>query len=113
MILRGIAASDGIGLGRAVCVREESLDYSGVTYSGKDSEKARLQEGIEQFNQRTTAMAAEIRERVGEKESEILTGQVTMLADPFMLSQMQEAPRPRWTPSAPCTRICLPMWRMS
>ena len=91
MILRGIAASDGIGLGRAVCVREESLDYSAVTYSGKDSEKARLQEGIERFNQRTSAMAAEIRERVGQKESEILTGQVSMLADPFMLSQMQEA----------------------
>ena len=91
MILRGIAASDGIGLGRAVCVREESLDYSAVTYSGRDSEKARLQEGIERFNQRTSAMAAEIRERVGQKESEILTGQVSMLADPFMLSQMQEA----------------------
>ena len=91
MILRGIAASDGIGLGRAVCVREESLDYSAVTYSGKDSEKARLQEGIERFNQRTSAMAAEIRERVGQKESEILTGQVSMLADPFMLSQMHEA----------------------
>ena len=91
MILRGIAASDGIGLGRAVCVREESLDYSAVTYSGKDSEKARLQEGIQRFNQRTSAMAAEIRERVGQKESEILTGQVSMLADPFMLSQMHEA----------------------
>ena len=25
MILRGIAASDGIGIGKAVCVREQSL----------------------------------------------------------------------------------------
>ena len=91
MILRGIAASDGIGLGRAVCVREESLDYSDVPYSGKEAEKARLQAAIEEFNQRTSAMAAEIRERVGQKESEILTGQVSMLADPFMLSQMHEA----------------------
>lgn len=49
MILQGIAASDGVGLGRAVCVREEKLDYSDVRYSGKESEKARLASAIEQF----------------------------------------------------------------
>ena len=91
MILRGIPASDGIGIGRAVCIREESLDYSDVQYAGKDVEKVRLQTAIEQFNERTSAMAARLRERVGQKESEILTGQIAMLADPFMLSQMQEA----------------------
>lgn len=91
MILRGIAASDGIGLGRAVCVQEENLDYSSVAYSGKESEKARLQAAIEQFEQRTSAMAEHIRQQVGDKESEILTGQIAMLADPFMRSQMQDA----------------------
>ena len=91
MILKGIAASDGFGIGRAVCVREESLDFSGVSYSGKDAEKARLQSAMEQFNQRTAAMAENIRERVGQKESEILTGQIAMLADPFMVSQMHDA----------------------
>lgn len=91
MILRGIAASDGIGLGRAVCVREENLDYSNVRYSGKETEKARLLNAMEEFNQRTSVMAEHIRERVGEKESEILTGQISMLADPFMRSQMQDA----------------------
>lgn len=91
MILRGVAASDGIGLGRAVCVREVNLDYSHVAYSGKDSEKARLQSAIEQFEQRTSAMADRIREQVGQKESEILTGQIALLADPFMRSQMQDA----------------------
>ena len=91
MILRGIAASDGIGLGRAVCVREENLDYSDVAYSGKESEKARLQAAIEEFEKRTSAMAEHIRQQVGDKESEILTGQIAMLADPFMRSQMQDA----------------------
>lgn len=91
MILKGINASDGVGLGRAVCVREESLDYSSVPYSGKEAEKARLKNAMEEFNQRTAAMAERIREQTGPKEAEILTGQITMLADPFMLSQMQEA----------------------
>jgi len=90
MILRGIAASDGIGLGRAVCVREETLDYSVVPYSGKETEKARLQAAMEEFNRRTAAMADRIREQTGPKEAEILTGQMTMLSDPFMLAQMQE-----------------------
>ena len=91
MILQGIAASGGVGLGRAVCVREEKLDYSGVAYSGKESEKDRLQAALEEFEDRTDAMAKRIRERVGEKEAEILIGQITMLADPFMHSQMEEA----------------------
>ena len=91
MILQGIAASDGVGLGRAVCIREEKLDYSGVAYSGKDTEKVRLTSAIEEFNARTAAMAERIKARVGQKESEILTGQISMLADPFMRSQMDEA----------------------
>jgi len=91
MILQGIPASDGVGLGCAVCVRDEKLDYSEVRYSGKDTEKSRLQAAIEEFERRTTAMAERIRAQVGQKESEILTGQVTMLADPFMRSQMEEA----------------------
>ena len=91
MVLKGINASDGVGLGCAVCVREESLDYSDVPYSGKEAEKTRLQNAIDEFNQRTAAMADRIREQTGPKEAEILTGQITMLADPFMLSQMQEA----------------------
>ena len=68
MVLKGINASDGVGLGRAVCVREESLDYSDVPYSGKEAEKTRLQNAIDEFNQRTTAMADRIREQTGPKE---------------------------------------------
>ena len=35
-------------------------------------------------------MAEDIRQRVGEKESEILSGQIMMLSDPFMTGQMEE-----------------------
>jgi phosphotransferase system enzyme I (PtsI) len=48
-----------------VCVREENLDYSDVAYSGKESEKARLQAAIEEFEQPTSAMAEHIRQQVG------------------------------------------------
>ena len=49
MVLKGINASDGVGLGCAVCVREESLDYSHVPYSGREAEKARLQAAIDEL----------------------------------------------------------------
>ena len=91
MILRGIAASDGIGIGKVVRVQEQNLDYSAVKYGGKEAEKDRLQAAITQFNEKTTDMAEHIRTQVGEKESEILTGQIMMLSDPFMQSQMGEA----------------------
>ena len=42
MELRGIAASDGIGIGNAICIREQSLDYSGVGYAGKMCIRDRL-----------------------------------------------------------------------
>ena len=90
MILHGIGASEGIGIGKAVCVREQNLDYSAVSYGGKEVEKDRLQAAIQQFNERTSAMAEHIRTQVGQKESEILTGQISMLSDPFMQSQMTE-----------------------
>ena len=90
MILHGIGASEGIEIGKAVCVREQNLDYSAVSYGGKEVEKDRLQTAIQQFNERTSAMAEHIRAQVGQKESEILTGQIAMLGDPFMQSQMTE-----------------------
>ena len=90
MILHGIGASEGIGIGKAVCVREQNLDYSAVSYGGKEVEKDRLQAAIQQFNERTSAMAEHIRAQVGQKESEILTGQIAMLGDPFMQGQMTE-----------------------
>ena len=91
MELRGIAASDGIGIGNAICIREQSLDYSGVGYAGKEAEKQRLQRAVEQFNETTQALAERIGAEVGDHEAEILTGQITMLADPFLRSQMEDA----------------------
>ena len=91
MTLHGVGASAGIGIGTAVCVREQNLDYTSVPFSGAEQEKARLRAAADLFTQRTQAMADDITKRVGEAEAAILTGQIMMLEDPFMLSQMEEA----------------------
>lgn len=91
MTLHGVGASAGIGIGTAVCVREQNLDYTSVPFSGAEQEKARLRAAADLFTQRTQAMADDITNRLGEAEAAILTGQIMMLEDPFMLSQMEEA----------------------
>ena len=90
MTLQGIGASDGIGLGKVLSVRPASLDYSAVVSGGPETERSRLTAAIARFTETTTAMAESLRADVGEKESEILTGQVVMLSDPFMQSQMTD-----------------------
>ena len=90
-MLKGVGASAGIGIGKVICIREQSLDYSQVICQGKDKEKERLKAAAETFCEVTQKMAEDIRERVGQKESEILTGQVMMLQDPFMMGQMEDA----------------------
>ena len=86
----GIGASAGIGIGRAVLVRLPDLDYSHVVFQGAQAEKARLSAAAAAFTERTSAMAEAMRERVGEKQAEILLGQIMMLGDPFMTSQMND-----------------------
>ena len=106
MILRGIGASGGIGIGRAVCIREQNLDYSAVQYAGKEVEQKRLQHAIEQFNRQTTDLAERLRVQVGQKESEILTGQIAMLSDPFMQGQMTEAIEAGQCAEAAVDQVC-------
>ena len=89
-MLKGVGASSGIGIGTIVCIREESLDYSKVVFQGEAEEKAGLKEAVDTFCKVTQEMAEDIRQRVGEKESEILSGQIMMLSDPFMTGQMEE-----------------------
>ncbi len=90
-MLKGVGASAGIGIGKVICIREQNLDYSQVQYQGREQEKARLKQAVETFCEKTQRMAEDIRQRVGQKESEILSGQVMMLSDPFMISQMEDA----------------------
>lgn len=76
---------------RVICIREQNLDYSQVQYQGREQEKARLKQAVETFCEKTQRMARTSSQRVGQKESEILSGQVMMLSDPFMVSQMEDA----------------------
>ncbi len=91
MILKGTAASAGIGIGKVYIVSNDLPDYSGVQAGSPEEEKQRLTDAIAQFRSMTEEMAEKTRIHVGEKEAGILEGQLEMIADPMMEEQMQDA----------------------
>ena len=89
-MLKGTGVSDGCGIGTAVVIKEEVLDYSAVVYTSADEEKARLNAAVNTFCKKTENIAAALEKNAGEKEAAILRGHIEMIHDPFMVSQMQE-----------------------
>lgn len=90
MLYQGIAGAEGIGIGTVLLVREPTLDYSHIVFAGAEPEKQRLQNAVTVFTEKTAAMQEKMKQTVGEKQAEILSGQIMMLNDPFMSAQMQE-----------------------
>ena len=91
MILRGIGASGGVGMGPAVCLRAAAPDRAGRGYAGVEDERARLRAASCQVERETAALAERMRVRAGESEPAILTGQITMLRDPELELQLDRA----------------------
>ncbi len=89
-MLKGIGASQGYGIGKAVIINDMNTDYSNIEYSNEENEKARLKNAVESFTAETNKLAEQLKKSAGEKEAEILEGHIVMLRDPFMISQMEE-----------------------
>ena len=86
---KGIGASAGIGIGNVVIIKEQSLEYTMRTVSDIDAEIKRINDAIDTFSARTQEMAEDIKQRLGEKEAEILEGQLLMVMDPSLTSEME------------------------
>lgn len=87
-MLKGIGASDGIGIGRALKLVEKPIVYEDVTVSDPEAEKQRLADAVQAFCERSEARAKQMDETGA--DGAILRGHIAMLSDPYMLSQMNE-----------------------
>ena len=85
---KGIAASRGIGIGSVCVIAEHDLSYEKRKIEDTASEKERFNKAVEDFKKETSAMAADIRKRLGPKEAEILEGHLVMISDPSMAGEM-------------------------
>ena len=105
-MLKGTGASAGVGIGHALVVKEQVLDFSGVKFSGEAEEKQRLSAAAAQVSERLHAMATSMTEKVGAHAAEILSGQIMMLSDPFMMGQMEEQIAAGNTAEAAVDTVC-------
>ena len=85
---KGNGASAGIGIGKVVVIKEQSLDYKKETITDAEAEKKRLSEAIEVFIDKTTKMVEAMKVTAGEQESEILEGHILMIQDPAIKEQI-------------------------
>lgn len=86
---KGIAGSDGVGIGKAVLIKEQDLSYESCSHLTVGEETKRFEDAVREFTEKTTAMADAMRDSVGEKESEILMGHVLMISDPAMTDEVK------------------------
>lgn len=87
-MLRGIGASDGIGIGKALKLVDKPIVYEDITVADTAAEKQRLQTAVQAFCSKCEAQAKRMDETGA--DGAILRGHIAMLSDPYMLSQMSE-----------------------
>lgn len=85
---KGIAGSEGIGIGKVVLIEEHEINIENEKVEDSDGELARLQAAIEKFVADTTAMAEKMDVTVGKKDADILRGHIQMLQDPMIEEQV-------------------------
>ena len=89
-MLKGIAASEGIGIGKIFAVTQQKITYEQKPVIGVHKEIDRLHDAIDTFVEKTEALAEKMEQSVNEKDAKIIRGHITMLSDPFMISQMED-----------------------
>ena len=80
-MLKGIAASEGIGIGTVMIIEEHSLAYTPRTIANTDAEIQHYQNAIEDFCKETVEQAEALKKSAGKKEAEILEGHIQMAKD--------------------------------
>lgn len=87
-MFKGIAGSEGIGVGRVVIIEEHEVVIEDKTITDVDAEIQRVQSAIEKFVNVTTEMADKMEATVGAKDADILRGHIMLLRDPTIEEQI-------------------------
>lgn len=88
-MLKGVNASDGIGIGKVMLIEEVSLDYEKKQITDTQAEIERYKKAYEAFCEKTEKQAENVKNTIGEKEADIILGHLLMLKDPAMSSSIE------------------------
>ena len=105
-MLKGIGASDGIGIGRVMMIAEQSLEYTPKQITDVDAELERYRGAVDKFCDNTVEQANAIRQSTGDKEAEILEGHIAIIRDPFMGGEIENLIKANQCAEAAVDQIC-------
>lgn len=89
-MLTGTGASSGIGIGKAVIIRDIQPEVVMRSIDDRESESRRLAEILENTREETARIAERLRERVGESEAQILESHVLLMSDPALIDEVDK-----------------------
>ena len=89
-MLKGTAASEGIGIGKILLIEEVSLAYTPHAIEDPAAEKARFQEAVAAFIADTKEKMEALKQSAGEKEALIMQGHISMIEDPYLQGETEK-----------------------
>ncbi len=105
-MLNGIGASEGIGIGRVMIIKEQTLEYTPKEVTDIEAELKRFRGSVDKFCDNTMAQADAIRQSTGEKEAEILLGHIAIIRDPFMGGEIENLIKANQCAESAVEQIC-------
>ncbi len=105
-MLNGIGASEGIGIGRVMIIKEQTLEYTPKEVTDIEAELERFRGSVDKFCDNTMAQADAIRQSTGEKEAEILLGHIAIIRDPFMGGEIENLIKANQCAESAVEQIC-------
>lgn len=87
---KGIGASKGYGIGRAVIYKEADLKYEKKSGCDPKEQKERLEKALETFFSRNEALHKKAAKTAGDAAAEIIMGHIMMMKDPYMCSEIEK-----------------------
>ena len=88
-MIKGTAASDGIGIGKILLLEEASLEYTPRAVEDPEAEVGRFRRAVEELIAETERDAAALRETAGEKEALIMEGHISLINDPALKGETE------------------------
>ncbi len=88
-MLKGVNASEGIGIGKVMLIEEVSLDYEKKQITDTQAEIDRYIKVFDAYCEKTEKQAENIKNTIGEKEADIILGHLLMIKDPAMSSSIE------------------------
>ena len=88
--VKGIAASDGIGIAPAYLLVDPDLSYDKVKVDDTAAEYARVEQAFQDSIEELTQIKENAKDRLGEEELGVFDAHIAILSDPEMLGQIKD-----------------------